>query len=71
MAKTFIFNPDNDLALANGDPNYLPPKSARRMAEDLAMLPAWWAEKGDTILIPNTDGLYYWKQTLPNGLHLP
>ena len=71
MAKTFIFNPDNDLALANGDPNYLPPKSARRMAEDLAMLPAWWAEKGDTILIPNTNGLYYWKQTLPNGLHLP
>ncbi len=71
MAKTFLFNPDNDMALANGDANYLPPKSARRMAEDLSILPAWWAEKGDTVLIPNTDGLYYWKQTLPDGLRLP
>ena len=62
MAKTYVFNPDNDLALANGDANYLPPRTARRMAMDLAFLPAWYADEGDTVLLPDSDALYYWEK---------
>ena len=67
MTNTYIFNPDNDLALANGDANYLPPMSARRMATDLAFLPTWWANDGDSILIPHSEALYYWSKTSDNS----
>lgn len=46
----YLFNPDNDLALANGNVNYMPPASARRMAIDLALLPLWYAEPGSAVL---------------------
>lgn len=49
----YLFNPDHDLALANGDANYMPPASARRMAEDLALLPAWYAPAGSAVLAPS------------------
>ncbi|MEA5063338.1 MAG: hypothetical protein VB054_08425, partial [Petrimonas sp.] len=38
-----LFNPDNDLALANFSANYTPPASALKIAEDLAILPVWYA----------------------------
>lgn len=68
MAKTYIFNPDSDLALANGDANYLPPRSARRMADDLSLLPAWYADEGDAVLIPSSDAIYYWSKTSSNNI---
>lgn len=39
----YFFNPENDLALANFTPNYTPPASAIRLAEELAVLPIWYA----------------------------
>lgn len=39
----YLFNPDNDLALANFSANYTPPASAARIAEELAVLPVWYA----------------------------
>lgn len=68
MSKTYVFNPDSDMALANGDANYLPPRSARRMADDLAFLPVWYADEGDSVLIPHSDTLYYWSKTFPDGV---
>lgn len=52
MAKSnlYIFNPEHDLALASGESNYMAPASARQMANDLALLPAWYAEKGASVL---------------------
>lgn len=44
-----FFNPDNDLALAAFDENYTAPASARKMTEDLAILPLWYAENGSAI----------------------
>lgn len=38
MKPIFIFNPEHDLALANGDRHYIPPKNIREMAHDLAPL---------------------------------
>lgn len=50
MKRLLIFNPDNDMALADGGANYMPPRIIRRMAEDLAILPAWMAESGDAVV---------------------
>ncbi|MCM1108910.1 MAG: hypothetical protein NC388_07630 [Clostridium sp.] len=45
----YLFNPENDLALANNDPHFIPPRSARRMAADLCMLPVWWMNDRDVL----------------------
>ena len=45
----YLFNPDNDLALANFSPNYTPPASAAAMAADMALLPVWYS-KGDPVV---------------------
>ena len=44
--KLYVFNPDTDMALANNEENYIAPASARRMAQDLALLPIWYAQIG-------------------------
>lgn len=51
MEALYLFNPDNDMALACGDPYYMAPASARRMAAELSALPAWWAEEGASVLL--------------------
>lgn len=38
MKPIFVFNPEHDLALANGDSHYIPPKNIREMARDLSHL---------------------------------
>lgn len=48
--RLHLFNPDTDMALADGRANYLPPSSAHQMALDLAILPMWYAMSGDGIL---------------------
>lgn len=58
----YIFNPDNDLALANGNPNYMSPASARQMAEDLALLPAWYAVPGSAVLAPSAYNLVFLRE---------
>lgn len=49
----YLFNPDQDLALASGEVNYMPPASARRMAEELALLPVWFADRPCSVLAPS------------------
>lgn len=49
-----IFNPENDLALADGGANYCPPPAAAQIASDLATLPLWFADEGDSVLLPDT-----------------
>ncbi len=44
-----VFNPENDLALANGMASYVAPKAIRRMAQDLFQLPKVWI-KTDKII---------------------
>ncbi len=55
MPSIHLFNPENDLALAANDPNYTPPAAALRLRHAAALLPMWWARKGDVILIPEGD----------------
>ena len=53
MRKLLLFNPSNDMALAANLLGYLPPQHIRRMESDLALLPLWWAEEDDCILMPD------------------
>lgn len=46
-----IFNPSHDEALAANDPYYYPSLAARNCAEEGALYPLLWAERGDGIWI--------------------
>ena len=48
-----IFNPENDLALADGGIAYCPPPHAARIAYDLASLPLWYAGEENAVLLPD------------------
>ena len=51
----YIFNPDTDLALANGKGNYTPTEGVRQMISDLSLLPVWYAQPGSYVV---TDSMY-------------
>lgn len=61
-AELCLFNPDNDLALANDEENYMPPASARQMVTDLAILPMWYATEGAAVLAPSAYNLAFLKE---------
>lgn len=50
MATLYLFNPENDLALACGHRNYFPPRNALELRNSGAMLPLWYASAGDRVL---------------------
>lgn len=73
LMKLYLFNPDSDLALANNEENYMAPASARRMAQDLALLPVWYAQPGSAVLAPsayNADFLKQMKEYFPLQVQL-
>ena len=51
--KLYLFNPENDLALADGSFNYCPPPAAAQIAYDLASLPLWYADGHDSVVLPD------------------
>lgn len=51
----YLFNPENDLALADFSPHYTPPKNARSLAKSGALLPVWYASEGDITLAHDID----------------
>ena len=57
--KLHIFNPENDLALADGSANYRAPQYAEQIAYDLATLPLWYAPVGDAVLLPGEGHCQY------------
>lgn len=50
-----IFNPEHDIALAANLANFTAPHAGRQLRADLDFLPALWAQKGDKILVENTE----------------
>ena len=51
MKRLYLFNPENDMALASGSPYYMAPASAKKMASDLSALPSWYAEAGSGVWV--------------------
>ena len=45
----YIFNPENDMALADGHPGYTPPVQIQQMRRELWWLPQWWADEEDIV----------------------
>ena len=45
----YVFNPENDMALADGHPGYTPPVQIQQMRRELWWLPQWWAEDEDIV----------------------
>ena len=67
MKKLYLFNPENDMALASGSPYYMAPSSAKKMANDLAVIPAWYADAGSEILVTDSRQVEW----LRNGCRMP
>ncbi len=55
MASLHLFNPENDFALALGRRSFTPDKGALAIRRDGRLLPLWWAEDGDAILVDSAD----------------
>lgn len=53
MSRLFLFNPENDLALAHGKAQYTPPPNALLLHNAGAMLPIWICNEGDSVLAHN------------------
>lgn len=51
MKRLFYFNPDSEMAVANGSRYYTPPANIVRMAEELGYLPAYFSDRGDGVLL--------------------
>ena len=47
----YIFNPENDLALAHGGDNYTAPPQACALRHNLQLLPAWLAPSGSRVVV--------------------
>ena len=53
------------MVLACGDPYYMAPASARRMAAELSALPAWYAEQGGTVWLDSSHRAKLIKEQVP------
>lgn len=51
MPALHYFNPGHETAVLNGSPYYMPPANVLTMQNDLAFLPAWYAQPEDYILV--------------------
>ena len=51
MQDLYLFNPDNEISIANGTNGYTPKTNISIMAGDLAFLSAYLAGKGDYVLV--------------------
>lgn len=68
MGKLYLFNPENDMALAYGKANYSAPKNALAIAEAGAWLPAWLAAPCDYVLAPEVDSEWFTNVGMKFGL---
>ena len=67
--KLHLFNPENDLALADGGANYCPPPAAAQIAYDLASLPLWFAGIGNAVALPDGNHLQF-REDISNSFNV-
>jgi hypothetical protein len=66
LSDVYLFNPTNELAIANGDPNYMPPRRLFQFEKELSTLPMFFASGSDVVLvakIPSPAFIAYWQET--------
>lgn len=69
--EIYLFNPENDMALANFTPYYKAPSEIIRMANDLSVLPAWYAPEGSRIKVDSLSRVSLWREQCPVSDFLP
>ena len=69
--EIYLFNPENDMALANFTPYYKAPSEIIRMANDLSVLPAWYAPEGSMIKVDSLSRVSLWREQCPASDFLP
>ncbi len=50
MSDIYIYNPTGEMAIANGNHSYMPPKLLRKFEEDLQFVPTFFAKDNDIII---------------------
>lgn len=66
--RVWLFNPENDLALAAGVANYTPPRAVAEFRAALAAIPAWMAAPSDNIIAPGVSTQWLREAGLEVGL---
>ncbi|MDH6356704.1 hypothetical protein [Parabacteroides sp. PF5-9] len=51
MSRLHLFNPGYEMAVANETVQYTPPLNVQKMRRELALLPMWYGEKEDYVLM--------------------
>ncbi len=65
MSDVYIYNPTGEMAIANGNHSYMPPKLLRTFEDDLQFLPTFFAKDHDIIIgqdPSDKDFLNQWQQ---------
>lgn len=65
MRRVFLFNPENDIALASGLPRITAPLQGRLLHQAGAMLPYWLGDEDDLVLVPSDkmESCRIWRDT--------
>ena len=63
--KIHFFNPGHENAIRTGQPHYTPPASVSKMMTDLALLPVWYGEEGDYVIMNETNEAFRFLLSLP------
>ena len=61
--RLYIFNPENDMALAQGGKYYVAPLWPRTLAADLSLLPLWYGSS-DAVVLSAHPVAFSWQETL-------
>ena len=70
MKRVFLYNPENDIALAHGSANFTAPKNAVILSRYCAPLMWWLGDEGDYVIVPRDmpgdymDELARWERKL-------
>ncbi|WP_102407727.1 hypothetical protein [Parabacteroides bouchesdurhonensis] len=66
--KIHYFNPGHETAILLGTENYTPPTNVQKMIQELALLPIWYSEPEDYVLV-NDDNSSLFLSLLPKEIH--
>ena len=69
--KLFVFNPTCEMAIANGRISYMPPVNLRKFEDDLSMLPCFFGDSKDFVLISQKIDSYFVEYLNFLGFELP
>lgn len=64
MNRLFIFNPDCELAIANGNRYFTPSSNVVQMTVDLSLLPLWLGGEGDYVLTQHSPDKVFLKEVI-------